>query len=136
MTLKNHINGTKARTAGRAVAFKSFSSIRDAIALLLPLAKCGESLVAAQAEAWDFAPAGFARELVVKHLVQEAGFGGVGPAGGVVNARNARPIGRAQAHRAGLAARVELGAFEEKGASALTGLADGHDLRVRGRVVG
>src|SRR5687767_3319107 len=111
-------------------------SIRNAIAFFLPFAKCGEGLFAPETDARDAALAGFAREVLIKHFVEKPGLGGVGPAGRVINALDAGPIGGTQAHWTRLATRVKLGAFEEKRAGCSACLADRDDFGVRGWVIG
>src|SRR6266498_5564405 len=53
----------------------------------------------------------------------------------VVNAPQSRPIDRAEAHRAGLATRVNVAVWQVERAKQRTGAANGYDLGMRGRVV-
>ncbi len=74
-------------------------------------------------------------DLVVDEGVVEPGGGGI-LAGGTVDDRvHARPVGRGQAHRARLAARVERAALEQEGAQRRAGRADRGDLGMGGGVV-
>src|ERR1035437_5950601 len=64
-------------------------------------------------------------QLIVEESVVEAGAGGVGGAGAVVEAVNPRPVGGGQAHGAGLATGVELATGQREGSQSLAGRADG-----------
>jgi hypothetical protein len=68
--------------------------------------------------------------------VVEAHRRGIGRAVAEVDALGPRPVDGAEAHRAGLAAGVEVAAVELERAERAAGLADRHDLGVRGGVVG
>src|SRR5258707_4007440 len=59
----------------------------------------------------------------------------LGPRISVVNTPQSRPIDRAEAHRAGLATRVDVAVWQVKRAKQRTGAANGYDLGMRGRVV-
>jgi len=53
----------------------------------------------------------------------------------VVNAPQSRPIDRAEAHRAGLATRVDVAVRQFERPKPCAGSANGHDLGMRGRIV-
>ena len=78
---------------------------------------------------------GALRHLVVDEGVVEADRRRLVARVGVDDPREARPIGGGEAHRAGLAARIERRALEREGVDRAAGAADRDDLGMGGRVV-
>ena len=77
-----------------------------------------------------------AGDLLVEDGVVEAAGGGILTAGGIDDAVDAGPVQRAEAHRAGLAARVDGAAAQVEAVERGAGGADGDDLGVGGGVLG
>ena len=109
--------------------------VLNLIGLRLPLLESGLGGVAEQRLHRDRARPRAQRDLPVNEIVVEADVRRITAGVAVVGLRNARPIDRGQAHRAGLAAGVELAVGQLEGAQAAAGLADGRHLGMRGRVV-
>jgi len=84
---------------------------------------------------WNPSQARLQSDLTVNELVVEADVCRLGPRVGVVDAPQPRPIDCAEAHRAGLAARVDVAVRQVERAQQRAGTANGHNLGMRGRVV-
>lgn len=78
---------------------------------------------------------GVQRQLLIDQAVVEARVGGIGARGGVHDARGPRPVQRAQAHGAGLAAGVHRAAVQLEGIELGTRRTDRHHLGMRRGVV-
>ena len=74
-------------------------------------------------------------QLIIDESVVKTGTRGVGRSCSVENSRGARPVNRAEAHGARLARRIEIAALELKISENAAGLANGHDFRMRRRIV-
>src|SRR5208337_1582688 len=78
----------------------------------------------------ELAFCGIFLKFLVYESVVKAGAGGVGGAGPVADGVDSRPVGRGQAHGAGLATRVELAAGQGKSFQSLAGRANGVQFSV------
>ncbi len=76
------------------------------------------------------------RNLVIQEIVAEADLRGVVAIVRVVDTAQPSPIDRAEAHRTGLTTSIYLAAGQIECPQRLTGKSDGHDLGMRGGVVG
>src|SRR5262249_14090969 len=93
------------------------------------------SVIRHQSEMRDPSQLGHLCNLAVNESIGEADLRRLDPRVGVVDAPQARPIDRAEAHRAGLAARVDVAIRQLERAKQRAGAANGHDLGVRSRVI-
>jgi len=71
----------------------------------------------------------------VNESIVEADLRRFDPRVGIVDTPQACPIDRAEAHRAGLAARVDVAVRQVERAKQRAGSANGYDLGMRGRVI-
>src|SRR5262249_19367275 len=100
-----------------------------------PFCECRPRIVRHQPDVWNPSQTRLQSDLTVNELVVEADVCRLGPRVGVVDAPQPRPIDCAEAHRAGLAARVDVAVRQVERAQQRAGTANGHNLGMRGRVV-
>lgn len=101
-----------------------------------PGGETGPGFVAHELSAWELPLGLVPAELGVEEGIVEAGAGGVGSRATEVDRFKTCPVGRGQAHGAGLAAGIELAAGKRKRAERLAGSSDRIDLAVGGWIVG
>src|SRR5205807_666665 len=75
-------------------------------------------------------------DLAIDEIVIEADLRRIAARVGIIDALDARPVDRAEAHRARLAVRVDVAAFEAEGLELGAGAADRGYLSMAGAIVG
>ena len=125
----------KAPTAP-AVPVTSVTSVRDLVLLGDPLVERLHGLLPQELLHRKAAAGTGTGDFAIEELVVESRPGGILPGTGEVDPGDPRPVGRGQAHRTGLATRIEHAPVEVERPEFAAGLADGHDLGVGGGVVG
>src|SRR6516164_4246510 len=100
-----------------------------------PFRECHLRIIRHQPDVWNPSQPRLQSDLTVNELVVEADVCRLGPRVGVIDAPQSRPIDCAEAHRAGLAARVDVAVRQVERAQQRAGTANGHNLGMRGRVV-
>src|SRR3981189_422384 len=114
---------------------REFASIGSLVCLLLPGGKYREGIVAEKLRHRNAPPGRCDLQLIIDEGVVESGVRGIGSGCGIENSRGARPVNRAEAHGARLARGIEIAAAELKIGENAAGSANGHDFRVRRRIV-
>src|SRR5690554_1731853 len=111
-------------------------SIGDLVRLGLPLLEDPARLFEVEPDEGKRPPVRRPAELLIDAVVIEADGGRMMAGVGVIDSVEPSPVDRPEAHRAGLAARVDFAALQAEAVQDPTGLADRHDLGMRGRIVG
>ena len=110
-------------------------SVFDAVGLVLPGLERRGGFVRKQLGRSDRPSCQGLGQLMVDEVVRESGGGGFLSCTAEVEPREVGPVDGGEAHRAGLAAGVEVAAGEMKVAQLPAGVANGHDFGMSRRIV-
>ena len=111
-------------------------SVRPSIRLSQPGGKRLTCFLAKGIHHWDRAAVGRKSKLLIEGGVVKASSGGVFASGSVVDSLQACPVDRRKAHRTGFTTGVNLAARKGVCPQPTTGIPNGDDLRMSGRVIG
>src|SRR5215813_564109 len=112
----------------------AFDSVRNLVRLFQPFLEYAPGLVGLLMDERHGPAIDRLAELAVDVIVVEPDGGRIAAGVGVVDTIEPRPVDRAQAHRAGFAARIHLATLQAERAEPAAGCADCDHLRMRGRI--